>query len=149
MIIEINLAPDTYLAELFLDSDIWSECSRNEDYKKKRGLPNAVREWLLSFYNIPEEAGVPLVLEKATGRITFLLRSKWGSKGAETKKRKARVRNKKALAAERKLIKRAKSAIRRFSKLQRKFKRPLLFSEGLAVQHRPPSPNKKPHRKVK
>ena len=127
MIIEINLPPDDILADIFLASDIWKEASKDERYKRKRGLPDTIREWLRMFYEIPEEASTPLVLEKATGRVTVFLRSRWGRKGAETRKRKRRA-----------LVKKAKTLIRRFDKLHAKFKRPELFGEGLPEQKRPP-----------
>ena len=138
MIIEINLPPDDILADMFLASDIWQEARKKERYKRKRGLPDTIREWLLELYEIPEEARTPLVLEKATGRVTLFLRSRWGSKGAEKRKKMRLAEERKEKARQRKLVKQAKGLIRRFDTLHTAFKRPVLFGEGLPEQKRPP-----------
>lgn len=130
----------------FFQSKEWEKLKASGDWRKRRGLPSAVRSFLKTYILVPEGAQTTDELEKAVGLFVFDIRSGWGKKGARTKKRKKAVRKRKLI----RLAKRAHEKYRKERTLRLKKiaeeMNPSLF-ESLSVQYRPVHPNK-PHRKV-
>lgn len=123
---------DANLIATFFRSLEWHEAKENEAFKHKRGLKNAVRDFLRNELRIPKEAPpeVRLELEKTVGRMEFSIRSKWAKDAAETRAaRKAARRKARRLIA----LKKAERAHKKW----RAAKAPELFA-ALPLQLRPP-----------
>jgi hypothetical protein len=125
----VKIPEDHFLIEGFFRSLQWDKAKKTEAFKHKRGLRDAIREYLHIECGVPENETEATEIEKAVGRVQFAIRSRWGKKAARTRARKKKLK-------ERELIRRAKTAIEKFITL----KSPVLFLD-LPVQTRKPSRN--------
>lgn len=119
------MADDPEIAADFLRSLFWKQARDSGSWLKKRGLKNAIRDYLTHVYAWMGKPEEHTEREKYVGRVEFIIRSNWARKGARTRaKNKALRKKRKIEAAERAHTK------------WRKEREPELF-DGLPVQNSP------------
>ena len=124
----MHLHNDEDLAEAFLKSPTWRRHSRFAPFRRKGGTKELVRSFIRSYEHIPFGAtDLPDEFERAVGRVTHLVASKWAAKANETKKADRRSR----------LIALAERAHRKYLALKQPPRSPELFPE-LPTQRKPP-----------
>lgn len=116
---------DLEIANDFLRSDFWKEARDSGRWLKKRGLKDAIREYLTHTYAWMGEPDEHTEREAYVGRISLLIRSRWGKKAARTRKRNKLLRER--LRVRRKNLK--LKAAERAHKKWRKARAPELFGE--------------------